>query len=150
MSDGFLNATLETMTPYLMRRTQVIFSGMQKRAREHGDPGVPFTLNALRLQVVIPGIQNPRCVYCDEIRISESSFEIDHRDSLVRGGGWQLKNLILCCKQCNQEKGPLSSHEFMALRKLTKDWHPHAAQDLYRRLRVGANPMAARLLAGTK
>lgn len=150
MSDGFRNATLETMTPYLMKRSQVIYSNQQKRSREFSGESLPYTLDQLRAQVIIPAICNPRCVYCGFIVISESSFQIDHRVPLSRGGRWALSNLILCCAECNAIKGLLTSDEYMALRTLVLDWNPMAAKDMFRRLKIGGNPLAGRLLAGQK
>lgn len=141
----FLNSTLETMTPYLMNRTRVIYGNQQKRCREHSGRSLPYTLTELRQHVILPSINDPRCVYCRAIVISESSFQVDHAMPLSRGGTWALSNLIICCPSCNAAKGCMSAEEFMAFLNLIFTMHPFAAKDILRRLKIGGNPMAARL-----
>jgi 5-methylcytosine-specific restriction endonuclease McrA len=142
------NTSLTTMTPFLRNRTQVIYGNQQKRSKKFDGRALPYSLNQFRMTVVMPWVNDPRCVYCGLIVISESTFQVDHVIPLTRGGSWELSNLLLCCAECNTIKGCLTRTEYLALRLLVQDWNPYAAQDLYRRLKIGANPLAGRLLAG--
>lgn len=50
-----------------------------------------------------------RCYYC---RKKFENYTIDHRIPLCRGGDNKLKNLVLCCMTCNNQKGNLTEEEF--------------------------------------
>jgi 5-methylcytosine-specific restriction endonuclease McrA len=143
-------ATLKRMSAYLKNRSQGIYARQQKRSREHSGQSVPYSLDQLRLEVIIPRVCNPRCVYCDLIVISESSFQIDHVIPLSRGGSWELANLILCCGECNAIKGSLTGEEYIALRAWAEALPYEARVDVFRRMKIGGNPMAARLLGSSK
>jgi 5-methylcytosine-specific restriction endonuclease McrA len=138
------------MTEYLTNRSRQIFSNQRTRSRKFNGEDLPYTLDELRRLVIIPGVSDPFCPYCKLIAISESTFTVDHRVPLIRGGSWQLSNLIVCCASCNTIKGCMTSDEYKALRTLVHDWNPYAANDLFKRLKVGGNPMAMRILASRK
>ncbi|MGL5480224.1 MAG: HNH endonuclease [Clostridium sp.] len=62
---------------------------------------------------VIEKIKNEqtRCFYCGkELKIKQRT--IDHIIPLNRGGKTEYNNLIVCCKQCNIEKGDMTIKEY--------------------------------------
>lgn len=68
--------------------------------------------------------QQGRCFYCD--RLMAPSFPVkgqkmwletitwDHYQPLSRGGAGKTKNRVLCCFECNQEKGAMTGEEYIA------------------------------------
>jgi 5-methylcytosine-specific restriction endonuclease McrA len=136
------------MTPCFMIRTRSIYSNQQQRSRKFGC-SLPYTLAEFRKHIT-PGVNDPRCRYCGYLMISETLFTVDHAIPLSRGGSWELANLVVCCAACNAAKGPLTSQEFAQLLFLLGRWPPEAQTDTLRRLKIGGNPMAARLMHGGK
>lgn len=50
-----------------------------------------------------------RCFYCGD---EYGPFEIDHLHPRSRGGGDDLENLVLACRDCNRKKGDLTVQEW--------------------------------------
>ena len=50
-----------------------------------------------------------QCVYCGK---RDGPFEIDHLLPRSRGGSNRMANLVLCCHDCNQDKGAKTAAEF--------------------------------------
>lgn len=48
-----------------------------------------------------------KCVYCGR-DIDEKTMTIDHMDPLALGGLHSISNIVLCCRDCNSQKGRLS------------------------------------------
>lgn len=40
---------------------------------------------------------------------------LDHWVPRARGGAWELANLVLACKPCNEDKGQLTGPEYLAV-----------------------------------
>lgn len=53
--------------------------------------------------------QEGRCVYCGRIMLrfgnEQTSASLDHVVPLSKGGPHDIQNCVLCCRQCNSEKG---------------------------------------------
>jgi hypothetical protein len=79
-----------------------------------------------------------RCLYCDR-RLTATGAgkpQMDHKQSLSRGGTAGTDNLGLCCKACNSAKGPLNSDEYLSLLSFLSTWEDQdAAKSLLSRLR---------------
>jgi 5-methylcytosine-specific restriction endonuclease McrA len=63
--------------------------------------------------------QNGRCIYCDCMmtpqRNHPNSRTVEHLRPRARGGLlWDIFNLALACRRCNNEKGDLLAEEFIA------------------------------------
>ena len=54
--------------------------------------------------------QRDRCFYC-RVRLAGGG-EVDHKESLDRGGTNDPANLVLACLPCNRQKGPRDVEEF--------------------------------------
>ena len=48
---------------------------------------------------------NGRCYYCGVQTLPFSTFTIDHKRPLARGGDHHIMNLVPACKSCNSSKG---------------------------------------------
>ena len=58
-----------------------------------------------------------RCWYCgcsfdDREDGGSRTLTLDHVAPTAAGGGWSLENLRLCCRTCNQRKGPLGADAY--------------------------------------
>jgi hypothetical protein len=60
----------------------------------------------------------------------------DHRVPLCRGGLNVAANILICCRQCNEEKGPLDEEEFAAVR----EGRAVSLEAWWMRLRTSNNP----------
>ncbi len=58
------------------------------------------------------------CFYCNQPLV-EGRIWFDHIVALARGGNPEEKNVVACCKECNQNKGTRSGEEF--LRQIYKE-----------------------------
>ena len=56
------------------------------------------------------------CVYCDVV-LNESNATADHIIPISDGGNNCQVNLVVCCKNCNNQRGNLDFREFMRLKK---------------------------------
>lgn len=66
--------------------------------------------------------QGRMCHYCDRTLRKPGtkggrSTHLDHKEAHSKGGSIELSNLILCCRQCNLEKGPKSYSEYLRWKK---------------------------------
>jgi hypothetical protein len=53
------------------------------------------------------------CVYCNK-KLSKKTFTIDHVIPISLGGNlFHEPNIVICCKECNEEKGNLMLLEFL-------------------------------------
>lgn len=52
-----------------------------------------------------------RCVFCNK-RLSKKECTIDHDIPVTRGGRNILKNILVSCSWCNQDKGVLTKEEY--------------------------------------
>jgi 5-methylcytosine-specific restriction endonuclease McrA len=115
------------------RRTYDAHQSHRRRARLMGVP-LPYDVEALR-QLVAQAIEHP-CPYCGS-RLSPENFNCDHQDATSRGGSFDLHNVRILCRPCNQAKGALSASEFEALLALMASWPVEARRDVLVRLRRG-------------
>lgn len=69
-------------------------------------------------------LQHGRCAYCQ--RYVGSTYHIDHKLPITRGGTNDLSNLQLTCPRCNMRKGTLTHDEFLASkRRPVVSWDEH-------------------------
>ena len=123
-----------------LKRTQTIYSGMKRRAKEMYD-SVPFTLDQFREWVTaqfsgnIAGIA--RCEYSGQKTLTAETFCIDHKMPTSRGGGFWFTNLAICSEKENLRKGDLAWYEYDELKKTVNEFSPKARDGIWRRLEVG-------------
>lgn len=60
--------------------------------------------------------QGFRCAYCGRFCLP-SEFTLDHIVPISEGGATRLKNLVVCCQECNSKKGNKFIFECMDLIK---------------------------------
>ena len=63
--------------------------------------------------------RNSKCIYCDVI-LNYKNATADHIIPIAEGGNNTQVNLVVCCKDCNNEKGDISFKSF--LRNKNKDY----------------------------
>lgn len=56
------------------------------------------------------------CIYCD-VELDKENATADHIIPISDGGNNCQVNLVVCCKDCNNERGNLDFKEFMRLKK---------------------------------
>lgn len=118
-----------------LRRTSNIFHCQRRRAREAGD-WIDYTLEILR-HLIRHHLNKGTCRYCGNV-LTVKNFSVDHLRPVARGGSFNLANLVPCCIDCNQIKGPLDQVEFRELLQLTSQWSPRIQAHLFARLKAGA------------
>jgi CRISPR/Cas system Type II protein with McrA/HNH and RuvC-like nuclease domain len=69
--------------------------------------------------------QGGRCFYCKCAcylgRNSNNGASVDHYIARSTGGGYQLENKVMACRECNSHKGNMTHEEFVILRKIRPD-----------------------------
>lgn len=81
---------------------------------------LPYTLDQYRdwVRFELNGEQGvARCVYCDAY-INLETMQTEHHMPLAQGGALQFDNLRVACEPCNQQKGKMRPHAFLALKRL--------------------------------
>lgn len=59
-----------------------------------------------------------KCHYCGkDIIDKKNDLTVDHRTPVSRGGEYIEENLVICCKDCNQDKGDMTEEEYKVYRK---------------------------------
>jgi len=61
------------------------------------------------------------CRYCRKSIPDHDSATLDHRIPKWRGGSDRLRNLVLCCIDCNVEKGSMTEYEYVWFRENRPD-----------------------------
>lgn len=56
------------------------------------------------------------CIYCDT-KLDKENATADHIIPISEGGNNCQVNLVVCCKDCNNQRGNLDFKEFMRLKK---------------------------------
>lgn len=56
------------------------------------------------------------CIYCD-VELDKENATADHIIPISDGGNNCQVNLVVCCKDCNNQRGNLDFKEFMRLKK---------------------------------
>jgi 5-methylcytosine-specific restriction endonuclease McrA len=66
--------------------------------------------------------RNSKCVYCD-IKLDFNNATADHIVPISNGGNNTQVNLVVCCSDCNNEKGDISFKTYLRLKnkKVTKE-----------------------------
>jgi hypothetical protein len=87
-----------------------------KRIKHKMPPG------AIRIQLAIDVakifITTDKCIYCKRQFTIENNKNIDHINPLNLGGIHELKNIAICCKECNRSKNRQSLYDWLNLCKL--------------------------------
>jgi len=71
-------------------------------------------------KLIILGQLAPYCTYCGKKITDPNDFTMDHKLPLSRGGQTVSSNLTPACMHCNQEKGMLTSEEYMVVLNFRK------------------------------
>jgi hypothetical protein len=66
--------------------------------------------------------KNAKCIYCDEILTTENATA-DHIIPISEGGNNAQVNLVVCCKDCNNERGNLDFKYYLSKKNLNKIKH---------------------------
>lgn len=83
---------------------------MPNPTREYPDRSVPSNYGLL-VKLFISLRDGPRCRYCDkEFKIED--LTVDHRIPLMRSGKDEPDNVVLACRTCNSQKGPMTDEEY--------------------------------------
>src|SRR5258706_3382929 len=56
--------------------------------------------------------QSKNCYYCGYYIVFKEDLTVDHKLPISKGGKTNRKNLVVCCKGCNEEKGSMTEIEF--------------------------------------
>lgn len=62
---------------------------------------------------------NFTCYYCGWIG-NEFTMSVDHKRPVCRGGTDKNKNLVCCCRDCNNQKGDMTEGEYRVWLSKTK------------------------------
>jgi 5-methylcytosine-specific restriction endonuclease McrA len=117
-----------------LRKTNNIYRAMKKRAAD-AKQTLDFTLEELRKWT--GGILGAKCFYCSSVVLTVGNFTWDHDEPIARDGSFSGRNLRMCCKSCNFQKGILTHVEFADLLQTLKRFDAVAQADIKRRLTIG-------------
>lgn len=120
------------------KRTSNVLSTQKRRAKRDGKTDFPLNLDQLRT-LVLTALTKP-CIYCGG-ELTVQNFSLDHANPVSRGGSWEAHNLNVCCKRCNETKGPLNQFEFFSIIALLTPWDAEPRRNVLARLRAGARFM---------
>lgn len=56
-----------------------------------------------------------KCIYCDS-ELDKHNATADHIIPISKGGNNTQVNLVVCCKDCNNERGNLDFYEYISLK----------------------------------
>lgn len=90
-----------------LQQLQRYASAMNARAKRYRTTG-KLTSDLLRDRIFASG---GRCEWCDEDLVQQE-FELDHIESLSRGGSNTPANLVVSCPSCNRRKSGKHSARF--------------------------------------
>lgn len=91
-------------------------------------------VSAMRCWIEDTNFKKRRCFYC-AIKLTGTTWSLDHDKPLSKGGGHSLDNFRLCCKKCNRAKGDMSGQEYLSLRAfLFETLDSEVANSVIRRL----------------
>jgi 5-methylcytosine-specific restriction endonuclease McrA len=115
---------------------------MKGRVRWPGMP-VPYTSDEFATWLLTEiGCSAFLCPYCNA-PLDVLSMTLDHDFPLKCGGSNEFRNLVPCCRDCNELKGKMTGKEYMLFRDLMRKMSPAAEGDVLQRLRFGLNGMRA-------
>lgn len=58
---------------------------------------------------------NPKCIYCESI-LTNTNATTDHIVPITDGGSNAQVNLMVCCKDCNGERGDISFNSYLKMK----------------------------------
>lgn len=133
MNEKALRARIDAVYGKMRQRAKSVLWKTGKRAgkvRRQGIDGLPFTRQQLWDYAVaaIGPTGITRCPYCEAIGrpaflIDLTNLVFDHIVPLTHGGDWSLRNLKVCCEDCNRCKGNLTLEFFIAVMSEVEKWH---------------------------
>jgi 5-methylcytosine-specific restriction endonuclease McrA len=100
------------ISTYWGRKTKHINSQVNRRYRGKKKG----TIQGIELYWIVNSKCNNKCRYCGK-QLSRRTMTFDHVIPLSRGGMHEVSNLVICCYQCNIDKGSLTLTEFLKERK---------------------------------
>lgn len=116
---------------HFLKRTLSIYGNQRARAKkDHQTLG--YTLAELRAKAN----HAVTCCYCGCCLTTEN-LSVDHRKPVSRGGGWELANMQIVCRHCNECKHVLDHAEFGQLMAVVLRLSPQAQSSVLTRLRRG-------------
>lgn len=59
--------------------------------------------------------RQPRCIYCNTL-LSQDNATADHIIPISKGGNNTQINLVVCCKDCNNERGNTEFNKYLILK----------------------------------
>jgi 5-methylcytosine-specific restriction endonuclease McrA len=105
----------------------------KQRAKKHGAV-LDYTVEDLRR--LVEDALRGACPYC-LASLHVQNFGCDHEVPISRGGSWRRENLVICCRNCNEAKGPLTGEEFIRIVQLLLTLPVPAKLNVIKRLRAG-------------
>jgi 5-methylcytosine-specific restriction endonuclease McrA len=93
-------------------------AAVRKAKKYSGESGVDGTVNK---QIIALFYYSKICRYCGVIT-GRKTRSIDHMLPLSKGGKHSIKNIALCCRNCNQRKGNKTLIEFIISEKQTNEY----------------------------
>jgi hypothetical protein len=114
------------------RRTRDLFHALKREARAAG--ACPsYSLEDLRT-LAEKQLARSVCSYCRG-PVTVATMALAHKTPIARGGRFTLRNLEVCCPDCQRLRGVLDAQEYRELRLLIATW---------------PRPVQKRFLAGLK
>ena len=99
-------------------RSASLASSLRRRCKKlHKDVGMLSVKDILEWIKAAP----KECFYCGA-ELTMKTFSLDHAQPLSRDGFNNFANFRSCCKECNNVKGAMDEHEFLALQGLISTW----------------------------
>jgi 5-methylcytosine-specific restriction endonuclease McrA len=123
-----------------MTRTYQIFRHQHDRAKKAGRQ-LDYDLEDLR--TIVEKALMKECPYCLQM-LNVQNFSCDHEVPVSRGGSYSWANVVVCCKNCNEAKGPLLGDEFVAIMGLLLTFPMQSKLNVIRRLRAGGRLIHSR------
>jgi len=121
------------MKSTLRKRIRNALDSHRRRAKAAGQT-LDYTAADLA-ERVSEALRRP-CPYCGE-PLTERTWSCDHATPTSRGGSFAFRNLVVCCRRCNEVKGALTGRELGQLQKCVAGLPVEASSDVFRRLRAG-------------
>lgn len=123
-----------------MKRTTNAIDSHRVRAKAAGQH-LDYGLDDLRIKVT-EALQLP-CCYCG-VGMTDASWSSDHATPTSRGGSFNLDNVQVVCKTCNEIKGALTHEEFSVLKRVMWEWASEGRMNVMQRLRAGGKTFGRR------
>src|SRR5262249_40215415 len=85
------------------------------------------------------------CPYCGRALLTPEAAAFDHDMPTALDtspAAYSLRNVVVCCRPCNESKGILTGAQFRALLQLLEGFGPRVLVDVLARLRAGGRRYA--------